>query len=55
MTACRQIGGSAHWLEHDGLLLPSARSNNTNLVIFPATRSPDARFEILNTEPLEQP
>ncbi len=53
MTACRQVGGAAHWLEHDGLLLPSARSSDTNLVIFPATRLPDARFEILHAEHLE--
>lgn len=53
MTACRQLGGAAHWLQHDGLLLPSARSNNTNLVIFPSTRSPDASFEILNAEPVK--
>ncbi len=52
MIACRQLGGAAHWLERDGLLLPSARSSATNLVTFPATRSPDARFEILKEEPL---
>jgi hypothetical protein len=51
MIACRQLGGAAHWLERDGLLLPSARSSATNLVTFPATRSPDARFEILKETP----
>jgi RES domain-containing protein len=55
MTACRQLGGAAHWLKHDRLLLPSARSSNTNLVIFPTTRSPDIRFEILQAEPVRQP
>jgi RES domain-containing protein len=53
MTACRQLGGAAHWLERDGLLLPSTRSSNTNLVIFPANRSHNARFEILNREPVD--
>ncbi len=54
MTACRQLGGASAWLAHDGLLLPSARSPNTNLVIFPANRSRDARFVILNTEPVDR-
>jgi len=52
MIACRQLGGAAHWLERDGLLLPSARSSNTNLVIFPTNRTRDARFEIVNAEPV---
>ena len=55
MVACREVGGAAHWLDHDGLLVPSARSSHTNLVIFPANRPPDARFEILDAEVLEQP
>jgi RES domain-containing protein len=53
MTACRRLGGAADWLMHDGLLLPSARSTNTNLVIFPANRARDARFEILNAESMD--
>jgi RES domain-containing protein len=51
MLACRQLGGAVHWLEHDGMLVPSARSSNTNLVIFPANQSAGARFEILTAEP----
>jgi len=53
MTACRRLGGAVHWLQHDGLLLPSARSSNINLVIFPANRSHDARLEILRAEPVD--
>jgi RES domain-containing protein len=53
MVACRQLGGAAHWLERDGLLLPSARSSATNLVIFPSARPSDARFEILEEKPVE--
>jgi RES domain-containing protein len=53
MAACRRLGGAADWLRHDGLLLPSARSTNTNLVIFPANRDRDARFEILHSEPVD--
>lgn len=50
MTACQQIGGAAAWLEHDGILVPSARSEATNLVIYPAHREPPARFEVLSSE-----
>jgi len=53
MTACRRLGGAAHWLKRDGLLLTSARSSNTNLVIFPANRSHDARLDVLNAEPVD--
>ncbi|MGC2372888.1 MAG: RES family NAD+ phosphorylase [Solirubrobacteraceae bacterium] len=53
MVACRQLGGAAHWLERDGLLLPSARSPSTNLVIFPAKRPTEARFEIISAEAVE--
>lgn len=34
-AACQQIGGAAAWLGFGGLLVPSARSAGTNLVIFP--------------------
>jgi RES domain-containing protein len=53
MAACRQLGGAVHWLKHDGLLVPSARSPSTNLVIFPANRPADARFEIISAEAVE--
>jgi hypothetical protein len=52
MIACRQLGGAANWLKHDGLLLPSARSSSTNVVIFPANRPADASFDILSAEPV---
>jgi RES domain-containing protein len=52
MTTCRQVGGAVHWLERDGLLLPSARSPSTNLVIFSANRPADARFAIISAEPV---
>jgi hypothetical protein len=53
MTACRQLGGAADWLAHDGLLLPSAPSTNTNLVIFPNNRSHDTLFAILGAESVD--
>ncbi len=52
-TACREVGAAINWLEHDGLLVPSARSDSLSLVIFPAHRSPDARFAFGEGEALE--
>jgi RES domain-containing protein len=51
-SPCQRIGAAVAWLEHDGLLIPSARSAGTNLVIFPTERDPDAEFEILDREQL---
>jgi len=30
-SPCQAIGGAVDWLGHDGLLIPSARANGTNL------------------------
>ncbi len=35
---------------HDGLLIPSARAQGTNLVIFPNRRDPAEELEIVDTE-----
>lgn len=43
-TACQEVGAAVDWLGHDGLLVPSARSDALSLVIYPANRSPDAVF-----------
>lgn len=32
--ACQLIGGTAEWLGYDAMLVPSARADGTNLVIF---------------------
>ncbi len=50
MSACQELGGAAQWLDHDGLLIPSARSEAVNLVIFPANRGPEARFKVTASE-----
>lgn len=47
MTACQQVGAATAWLEHDGLLVPSARSDATNPVLYAANRPPDARFDVI--------
>jgi RES domain-containing protein len=50
---CRAIGGAAHWLESEGILVPSARADGNNLVLFPDRSDPDAAFEILDREAIE--
>jgi RES domain-containing protein len=47
---CQRIGGAAEWLEHDGLLVPSARNQGINLVIFPRRQGPSSEFEIIDNE-----
>lgn len=49
MEACTGVGGAA-WLEHDGILVPSARSEAVNLVIYPADTQPTAVFEVVAEE-----
>ena len=46
----QKLGGAVEWLRHDGLLIPSARSEGINLVIFPNSRSLNHRFEVLDSE-----
>jgi RES domain-containing protein len=48
----QMIGGSAEWLGHDGLLVPSARSNGTNLVIYPNRQTSSYKFTVLDDEEL---
>ncbi len=47
---CHAVGGAAHWLECDGLLVPSARADGTNLVIFADRADVDASFDVLDRE-----
>jgi RES domain-containing protein len=54
MLACQQVGGATSWLDHDGLLIPSARAEAVNLVIFPASRTPDASFSVTASELLNE-
>jgi RES domain-containing protein len=51
-SKCQQIGGAVEWLEHDGLLVASARTTGVNLVIFPNRKKPDFRFEVIDSEEL---
>lgn len=51
-SMCQQVGGAAAWLERDGLLVPSARSSASNLVVFATNRPTDAEFTVLGKEEL---
>jgi RES domain-containing protein len=53
LKRCQQVGGAVSWLRHDGLLVPSARHEGANLVIFPANQQPAAEFEVLESETVE--
>lgn len=50
-TACRTVGGAAAWLGHDAILVPSARHDGNNLVVFMANLAPDAILEPLERTP----
>lgn len=50
LTACQAVVGAVAWLGHDGLLVPSARAEGNNLVIYPISQDPEALMEILGRE-----
>ncbi|MCH9046625.1 MAG: RES family NAD+ phosphorylase, partial [SAR324 cluster bacterium] len=54
LSVCQQVGGAAEWLDHDGLLVPSARAAGTNLVIYPNKRDPLSTLELLDYEVLSE-
>lgn len=45
LTPCSEVGGEVAWLGFDGLLIPSARNDNDNLVIYPNNREISSVFE----------
>ena len=47
-SRCQLVGGAAEWLGRDGLLIPSARTRGTNLVIFPNMQ--DEEMEVVDSE-----
>ena len=42
--------GAIAWLGNDGLLVPSARADGVNLVIFPNQQRADYEFRVLTSE-----
>lgn len=47
---CQPIGGAVEWLGHDGLLVPSARAEGINLVIYPNRFGKDSVVDIIGSE-----
>ena len=52
-TPCRRVGGAAAWLGHDGILVPSARADGANLVVFVNLQKPDLPLELIGSERLD--
>lgn len=50
--ACQEVGGAVAWLEHDGLLVPSARGAGMNLVVYPASQGSDTEFDVVESTEL---
>jgi RES domain-containing protein len=46
----RAIASAAHFLEFDGLLIPSARCDSSNLVVFPDRLGPNTKIEAVETK-----
>lgn len=52
-TATQAIAAAAHFLEFDGLIVPSARHPSLNLVVFMDRLAPDSRLELISTEAVD--
>ncbi len=53
LEPCQAVGGAIATLGRDGMLVPSARTRGTNLVIFPANRSAEFTFETIDEQIIE--
>lgn len=49
----QEVGEAAQWMGADGLLVPSARAIGQNLVLFVDRLDIDARFDVIQTEVLQ--
>lgn len=47
------IGAAAHFLEFDGLIVPSARWNCNNLILFMEQREPDLELRVVRSDPVD--
>lgn len=50
LSLCQRVGEKVDWFEHDGLLVPSARHESINLVIYPSNRHADYVFEVVDSD-----
>ena len=53
-SQCQSVGGATEWLGHDGLLIPSARSNGKNLVIYPNKHDLIKELKVVGTEVISE-
>ena len=51
---CQMIGGAVAWLEYDGMIVPSARHQGSNLVLFPTNQSVDYTFDVVGEEVIDE-
>jgi RES domain-containing protein len=52
--ACQYVGGAIAWLGNDGLLVPSARADGVNLVVFPNGQKSDYEFRVIASEVIDE-
>jgi RES domain-containing protein len=52
MKVSQEIGRLVTWFGFDGLVVPSARSNGNNLVIYPGRANESYKFEVLDQKQL---
>ena len=52
-SVSQAIAAAAHFLDFDGLIVPSARFDCLNLVLFLERLSPDGRVEVRDTESID--
>jgi RES domain-containing protein len=52
-SACQRVGGTAEWLGLEGLIVPSARAEGANVVVFERRTGPDFSLRVVGSEPLE--
>ena len=45
LPACQAVGGAVAWLGYDGLLVPSARADGSNIVILVDALAAETHFE----------
>jgi RES domain-containing protein len=53
LTVCQNVGGASAWLGRAGLLVPSARAEGSNLVVFVNEIDPEAGLDIVSSETLD--
>jgi RES domain-containing protein len=54
-AACQLVGGTAEWLGHGGIIVPSARIEGFNLVIFERKAGDQLTLVPVESEPIDRP